>query len=374
MPRLTRHCGWTLLLAIAGTAGSSADEQFSASVPRYDFLLPVEQQEQEVRNGSFTTTSGMDLSDPFAVVSSGSLWQNKESVTYSRAVIDHLSLNCTTSSVSEDGTPAQVGSEVRAESVYQPFDALKITGNVHDNQNDASPAPVTTNGAGCSVETHLPLDTVFTAAVNSDEARTENNPGLEATTTTTNAYDAQLQKPLGKLPVSLLLKGNLTETSAPGAGATRLPTFEQSLVWKPADATTLQAGLRQQQYQNFPGIDNELNEALFADWSQKILDDKLTWHSYAEMMNTRSTVQIAEPGLGANGTAQPNVPQGGSTLGSNLPVSTTDEKVTFSTGPSVQLQKDISASLQYSSSWDQNPMPGNPTDEQRVSVSLKGTF
>ena len=52
---------------------------------------------------------------------------------------------------------------------------------------------------------------------------------------------------------------------------------------------TLQAGLRQEQYQDFPGIDHDLNEALFADWSQKLIDDRLTWHSYAEMMNTRST-------------------------------------------------------------------------------------
>jgi hypothetical protein len=371
MHRLLCHCGWTFGLAIAGTVAASADDSSDVSITRYDFLQPVEQQQQASHEGTFTTTSGVDLSDPFTVLASGSLWQDKESVTYSRALARQLSLNCTTSSVSEDGLPDQLGSEVRAESVYQPIETLKITGNVHDASNGASLTPVETKGTGCAIETKLPLDAVFTAAVNTDQAHADHNPGLDVTT---NAYDAQLQKPLGKMPVSLLLKGHLTETGTPGAGATRLPSFEQSLVWKPAPATTLQAGLRQEQYQNFPGIDNELNEALFADWSQKIVDDKVTWHSYAEMINTRSTVQIAEAGAGANGTAQPDVPQGGNSVASALPVSTTDEKVTFSTGPSVQLQQDISASLQYSSSWDQNPVPGEVGDEKRVSLSLKGTF
>ena len=136
----------------------------------------------------------------------------------------------------------------------------------------------------------------------------------------------------------------------------------------------MQAGLRQQQYQEFPGVDNPLNQAVFADWSQKLLDDRLTWHSYAEMTNTRSTVQFASAGAGVNGTAQPTVPQGGASLSSAMPISSTSEKVTFSTGPSLQFQKDVSASLQYSSSWDQQPVPGSVNDEKRVSLSLKGTF
>jgi hypothetical protein len=371
MHRSLRFSGWTLILAIAGTAAVSAADPSDLDAASSNFLLPVEQQQAAAQNGTFSTSSGIDLSDPFAVLASGSLWQDKESVTYSRAVNDRLSLNCASSSVSEDGLPDQLGTDVRAASVYQPTDAVKVTGNVHNDSNGASLAPVNTNGAGFSVETHLPLDTVFTAALNCDQSRPDANPGLDVTT---QAYDAQLQKPIGKMPISLLLKGHLVETAAPDSGATRLPSFEQSLVWKPATDTTLQAGLRQEQYQDFPGIDHELNEALFADWSQKLVDDKLSWHSYAEMMNTRSTVEIAEAGAGTNGTAQPDVPQGGTSVGSALPVSTTDEKLTFSTGPSVKLQDDISASLQYTSSWDQNPAPGAAADEQRISVSLKGSF
>jgi len=371
MRRLLSKTGLGFLLVLAGIVALRADDKVSSGLAHNDFLLPVETQQESVRYGTFSTSSGTDLGDPFAVISSNSLWQDKASVTWSRAVMDHLALNCTTSSVTEDGSPDQLGSEVRAESVYQPIDAVKVTGNVHNASNDTSPTPAATKGAGASMETHLPLGTTFTAAINSDEAYSPNSAGPASTT---NAYDAQLQKPIGKLPVSLVLKGHLTETANPGAGASRLPSFEQSLVWKPLAATTLQAGLRQQEYQNFPGIDSQLNEALFADWSQKLLDDHITWHSYAEMTNTRSTVQIAAAGAGANGTPQPTVPQGGTSLASATPISTTDEKVTFSTGPSVQLQKDVSASLQYSSSWDQNPVPGTMAEEQRVSVSLKGTF
>ncbi len=370
MHRLLRHRGWTLSLAMAGTVAVSAADPSKLDAVHADFLQPAQAQQAAAQNGTFSTSSGVVLSDPFTVLSSGSLWQDKESVTYSRTINERLSLNCTSSSVSEDGLPDQLGTGVRAASVYQPMDGVKITGNVHNDSNGASLAPTTTDGAGYSVETHLPLDAVFTAAVNRDVSHTDASPGSDMTT---QAYDAQLQKPLGKLPVNLLLKGHLVETGAASA-TTKLPSFEQSLVWKPAADTTLQAGLRQQQYQDFPGIDHELNEALFADWSQKLVDDKLSWHSYAEMMNTRSTVEIAEAGAGANGTAQPDVPQGGTSVASALPVSTTDEKLTFSTGPSVKLQDDISASLQYSSSWDQNPTPGTTGGEQRISVSLKGSF
>jgi hypothetical protein len=371
MSRLFTYCGWTFLLAMAGTAAASADEGYDVSLLRYDWLQPAEEQQHETLNGTFSTASGVDLSDPFAVVTNGSLWQERQSVTYSRAVMDHLTLNCSSSATSEDGAPDQLGNEVRAESVYQPVDAFKITGNVHKDSSNQSAPTANTNGAGASVETHLPLGTVFTAAVNSDDTHSTSDSSLD---TATNAYDAQIQKPLGKMPLSLVLKSHLVETATPGAGTSRLPSFEQSLVWKPADDTTVQAGLRQQQYQNFPGIDNELDEALFADWSQKLAGDNLSWHSYAEMVNTRSTIEVAEAGAGSNGTAQPTVPQGGNVVASTLPVSTTDEKVTFSTGPSMKLQQDLQASLQYSSSWDQNPAPGTVGAEQRVSVSLKGMF
>ncbi len=221
------------------------------------------------------------------------------------------------------------------------------------------------------METHLPLDTVFTAAVNSDQAhcdhRREPRRGNERLRT-------RRCKSRSASCRSARAQSHYVETDTPGTGATRLPSFEQSLVWKPAGGHDGAAGLRQQQYQNFPGIDNELDEALFADWSQKILGDNLSWHSYAEVINTRSTIEVAEAGAGANGTPQPTVPQGGASVSSTLPVSTSDEEADLFHGPSMKLQQDLQASLQYSSSWDQNPAPGSVSTEQRVSVSLKGSF
>jgi hypothetical protein len=138
----------------------------------------------------------------------------------------------------------------------------------------------------------------------------------------------------------------------------------------------LQAGLRQQQYQEYPGVDHELNEALFADWSQKVVDD-VTWHSYAEVLNSRGLLDQAPAApiaSGANGTAQATAPGSTASVTSSLPVSIDDQTLTFSTGPSFRLEKDISASVEYSDRWDKNPAPGTTGEEQRVSVSLKGTF
>ena len=80
-------------------------------------------------------------------------------------------------------------------------------------------------------------------------------------------------QPISGMPLTAILKGHFEGTSTGGAAPTSLPSLEQSLEWKPLANTTIQAGLRQQQYQEFPGVDHELNEALFADWSQKIVDD-----------------------------------------------------------------------------------------------------
>jgi hypothetical protein len=363
--------GWIWLLALAGTGVASADESgFDSRLLQGNWLQSADLQQAQSVNGTFSTSSGLNLGDPFAVVSSGTLWQDQAGVNSSRPIADNLALDCSSSTTTQDGSADAQGSSIRAETTYQPFDVVTIKGNVHDSSDNQAIGSPETTGAGASLETHLPLDTVFTAAVNSDHSASDNNPGFDVET---DAYDAQVQKPLGKLPVNLLLKGHYIETYTPGEGATRLPSFEQSLVWKPMTDTTLQAGLRQQQYQNFPGIDNELNEALFADWSQNIVTN-VSWHSYAEMLNTRSTVEIAETGTVANGTTQPTTPNGGSSVTSMLPVSTTDETLTFSTGPSIKLQQDLSASLEYSSSWDQNPAPGSAADEQRVSLSLKGSF
>ena len=77
---------------------------------------------------------------------------------------------------------------------------------------------------------------------------------------------------------------------------------------------------------------------------------------------------------GTNGTAQQNNPANNTSVTSSLPISIDDQTLTFSTGPSFKLQKDISASVEYSDRWDKSPAAGTAGQEQRVSVSLKGTF
>jgi len=204
--------------------------------------------------------------------------------------------------------------------------------------------------------------------MNSDRSGTEVS---SSPTTTDTTYNAQLQKPLGSLPLSAVFKGHYEEIATTGAPTSKLPTLEQSLLWKPMEDTSVQAGLRQQQYQAFPGDSNALNEAIFADLSQKVASD-LTWHSYAEVLGSRTTddaAPVAPIASGANGTPQASAPK------SALAMPTLDDtSLTFSTGPSFQLQKDISASVEYSNRWDTNPVPGSTGTEQRLSISVKGTF
>jgi hypothetical protein len=107
------------------------------------------------------------------------------------------------------------------------------------------------------------------------------------------------------------------------------------------------------------------------------LAEGLSWHSYAELLNTKGLYDQA-PGSplasGANGTPQATLPGSNAGLTDSMPLSFEDQTLTFSTGPTVQLQKDISASLEYSNRWDKNPAAGSAGNEQRVSVSVKGTF
>ena len=344
---------------------------------RYDWLSPSDEQA-----GKLSASVSQDTNDPFAVVTSGSLFQEKYGVTYSRPLLDKVTLSYQTTAVAlnesslssalpDDGVPDDLSHGQKAILEYQPQEQLTLSGNVHDSTNDdATPEnAVATRGAGLTAEGHLPLSSTLTLGMNFDKTTTGNEA---SSAVADNAYDAQFKAPLGKLPVTAVLKGHYEETAQDGATATRLPSMEQSLVWKAGDATTVQMGLRQQHYQSFPGVTNDLNETVFADWSQNLLPE-VTWHSYAEVLNSRDTLDLAPAApatSGANGTPQSADPT--NSLG--LPTSITDEAVSFSTGPSFKLDQDVSASVEYSNRVDRNPQPGEVESEQRVSVSLKGTF
>jgi hypothetical protein len=258
---------------------------------------------------------------------------------------------------------------------FAPAPEFTLSGNFHDLVSEAMipDDTTTTSGAALAVEGRLPTSSIVSVGLNFDRTVAD-APGAIAAQT--RAYDAEIQQPLGKLPLSAVFKGEFSGTSVGGAPGSSMPSLEQSLVWKPLANTTVQMGLRQQQYQEFPGVDHELNEALFADLSQQVLDN-VTWHSYAEVLNSKSLLDQAPAAPiagGPNGTPQATNPALNTSLGSSLPLSLEDQTVTFSTGPSVQLEKDISARVEYSNRWDKNPAPGSTGQEQRVSVSVKGTF
>jgi hypothetical protein len=324
---------------------------------------------------TFQAISGQTLADPFAVLSSGSLWQEQYGGVYTRQLAETLTLSCETSTVTLGDDSEDLSRSQKTVFQFQPLEQLTLRGDLHDSISDASMPgeSTTTSGAAFSAESHLPLNATLDLGLHSDRTSTAAPSGLE---TETNAYDAQIKQPIGQLPLSAVLKGHYEATSTGSGAPTSLPSLEQSLVWKPLQDTTLQMGLRQQQYQEYPGVDHLLNEALFADWSQKIVDD-VSWHSYAEVLNSRGLLNQAPASpiaTGSNGTAQATAPGSNASLTSSLPVSLDDQTVTFSTGPSFHLQKDISASVEYSNRWDKNPAPGSIGQEQRVSLSVKGTF
>ncbi len=376
---------WVILnlsvaVLIFGSAHAQDYAQTGGSSPSiwqsYDWLKPVDDQQRMASSGeTYHSTISQDVGDPFAVLSTGSLWQEKYGAVYTRRLDDTLSLSCETSSVVMDEDSDDLSRGQKLVLQFQPIKQLTFRSDFHDSATDAPiyAQSTTTGGAGFSAEGHLPLNSDLILGVNSDLADTDAPTGLQ---TQTNVYDAQLQQPIGQLPLSAVLKGQYVGTSTGGAPASSLPSLEQSLVWKPIQDTTIQAGLRQQQYQEYPGVDHQLNEALFADWSQRVVDD-VSWHSYAEVLNSRGLLDQAPAAAiasGANGTPQATTPLANTSPTSSLPVSIDDQTLTFSTGPSFQLQKDISASVEYSDRWDKNPAVGSAGQEQRVSISVKGTF
>ncbi|MCE0484252.1 MAG: hypothetical protein LV479_08450 [Methylacidiphilales bacterium] len=338
----------------------------------YDWLKPTGTGTPEVK---FSATAGQNTTDPFAVVSTDSLWQEDYGVTYTRQLVDTLSLNCESNAVMREDDSEELSHGQKVALQFEPLSTLTLSTNLHESEYDGlSPAEATvTDGCGFSAQGHLPFNSVLTFDINTDRTETVAAPW---TTTISNAYDAQFSQPLGKLPLTAILKGHYDESSSGGATATNFPSLQQSLVWKPGQSTTVEMGLRQQQYQEYPGISNQFNQALFADWSQKVAGD-LSWHSYAEVLNSKGLIDQAPAApiaSGSNGTPQATTPGTNLNPASSLPISLDDQTVTFSTGPSFRLQQDLSASLEYSNRWDKNPAPGGLGEEQRVSVSLKGTF
>jgi hypothetical protein len=349
---------------------------------RYEWLKPdTNQQNQATGGGTVTATAGQNVKDPSSVLSTGALWQEQYDAIYTRRLDDALSLiyetNGTTfneasdvgSSLS-DGSGEDLSSGQKMGLQFQPAETLTLHAYLHDSASDTE----VTSGAGFWAESRLPTNSEFSFGLNSDYTGADSIAGNGSSQT---AYDAQLKQPLGKLPLTAVLKGHYEESDEAGAPVGHSPSMEQSLVWKPMQESTVQLGLRQQQYEEYPGITNQFNQAIFADWSQQLADE-ISWHSYAEVLNSRGMIDQAPASpiaSGTNGTAQATIPgSNAGSLTSTLPLSFEDQTLTFSTGPSIRLEKDISASIEYSNRWDRNAAQGDTGQEQRVSVSVKGTF
>ena len=367
----------------AQTVGPSANDGWQ----RYDWLSPSQDQKaQAAPGGTVSTSATQDVKNPFTVLSTGALWQEKSTTTYTRPMGDGLTLSYESSNtlMSEMSTPAlptatgtpdglNRGQKVGVQ--FQPLDQFSTGGNVHATMTDAAMPgdAVVTTGAGFTTQAKLPTNSTISLGVNTNRTAAD---ASNASVTTNTAYDAQLSQPVGNLPLSAAFKGHYEEVQVTGSPLGKMPSLEQSLTWKPVQDTTVQMGLRQQQYQEYPGVDNQFNAAIFADFSQN-LAGVMTWHSYGELMNTKGLVDQAPASpiaSGANGTPQATGPADNINPASSVPLSLQDQTVTLSTGPSFQLQKDISASVEYSNRWDKNPAAGAVGQEQRVSVSVKGSF
>jgi hypothetical protein len=375
-----------ILLSPVARAQQAAQTVDNEAWQQYNWLGADDAQQRQAASESATVHVGQDVNDPFSVLANGSLWQQKIDAVYARKIDDMLTLNYETTSVMlnessdpapalADGSPDDLSRGQTIGLQFKPSSDFTLSGNVHETTTDSvTPGDSTiTGGAGLTAQGHLPLNTTLTLSANSDHTGTD---GTFVNWTTDNNYDAQLQKPLGNLPLTAVLDGHYEEISTPGVPAGNTPSLAQSLVWKPLPVTTVQMGLRQQQYQEYPGITNQFNEALFADWSQNVMGS-VSWHSYAEVLNSRGMIDQAPASpiaTGANGTPQATIPGSNASLTDTLPISLQDQTVTFTTGPSFQLQKDISASLEYSDRWNKNPVAGSVGQEQRVSLSVKGSF
>ncbi|MEJ0000500.1 MAG: hypothetical protein WDO13_15880 [Verrucomicrobiota bacterium] len=275
---------------------------------RYDWLAAPDEHPSPSAE-SFKTSATQVFGDPFAVISSDALWHDGYSSQYTRRMDDGVWLSCDTSNATLDPGTGALSKAQTMGLQFQPDADYTFQGDFHGSSTDALIPDDTTSssGAALSAEGHLPNQSILSVGLHLDRTEAEIPSGLA---TQTNAYDAQFQQPLGSLPVSAVLKSHFENTTTGGAPAGRLPSLEQSLVWKPLTNTTVQMGVRQQQYQEYPGIDHALNEALFADWSQK-MSDTISWHSYAEVLNSKGLYDQAPASAlatGANGTPQANNP------------------------------------------------------------------
>ena len=87
----------------AGAGWLQPGDTSGSAWQRYDWLTPAEEQQRQAASGeTYHTTVTQDISDPFTVLSSGTLWQQKTGAVDTRQLGDGLTLSCETSTVALD--------------------------------------------------------------------------------------------------------------------------------------------------------------------------------------------------------------------------------------------------------------------------------
>jgi hypothetical protein len=97
------------IVALFGTPARAQSLSPAADIPGADWLNTTPgQQTQAAAGGTVTATAGHDVKDPFSVLSTGSLWQERYDAVYTRRLDDALSLNYETraTTFSEAADPA----------------------------------------------------------------------------------------------------------------------------------------------------------------------------------------------------------------------------------------------------------------------------
>jgi len=141
--------------------GVQAGDSSATAWQRYDWLKPAEDQQRQAASGeSFKATAGQNVSDPFAVLSTGSLWQEQYGTLYTRQLDNALMLSCQTTTVTMDDYSDDLSRGEKMGLQFQPVPELTLNGNLHETASDEPllTSSTTTSGAGLSAEGHLPFN------------------------------------------------------------------------------------------------------------------------------------------------------------------------------------------------------------------------
>src|ERR1700677_1958232 len=192
------------LVAVSGAWAQDAMQTPTADSntawPAYDWLKPAEEQQRAAASGeSFTSISGQNVSDPFTVLSTGALWQDKNGELYTRQLDDAVTLSCASTTVEQSEDPNDPSSDEKLALAFQPGGELTLKADLHDEENDQPllSDSTSTAGAGLAIESRLPTDATLSFGLRSDRTSAD-IPSYDSSAT--NAYDATVQQPLGKLP------------------------------------------------------------------------------------------------------------------------------------------------------------------------------